>query len=636
MRGISGLLMVCALASPAMAGGDAWRELPADEYLDKVYANWLGQCIGNIYGLRHENKYREEPPQEDIPLVYEGWPLEAMQRENGAFSDDDTDIEYMYLFLMEEKGVEPTWEQVARRWERHVNHHIWVANYSARTLMSRGWLPPDTGRRGLNSNWFQIDPQLVNEVWAVTAPGMVRYAAAKSDWAARVTNDDYGTHPTIWYGAMYAEAFFEPDVRRLFEAGLAHTPPGRFRDALVLVRALHARFPDWRDTRRILRDLYWTHEPPATKSIVAATVNGALGALALLYGEGDFRRTLFLSCMAGFDCDNQAATLAGLLGVAGGTRALPRDLLLPVEGWTKPFNDRYAMVSRDHLPDATLTGMADRTRRLGEKVILRHGGEIVERDGRRVYRIRADAEFEAPLEVRIHPVDPVRRGEALERRVSVVGGRGDARVVGVRGRLPRWVFAEGDALRGTAKEPGRFALEVVVRTGDGREAVVGSDLVVLPDNLALRASRVLARVTRPTGGGEKSLEVLRDGRRYAGSYDSFDGEEPAEEDWFGYEWEEPVTVSQVVYVAGERHRNGGWWESFSVEARDARGAWRPVEGLRQRPEVVVPWNWPLRPYTLTFEPISTRALRIVGKPGGTAGFASVAELEVYGEAVLAP
>ena len=35
---------------------------------------------------------------------------------DGAFSDDDTDIEYMYLLQMEQHGIEPTYAQLAAAW----------------------------------------------------------------------------------------------------------------------------------------------------------------------------------------------------------------------------------------------------------------------------------------------------------------------------------------------------------------------------------------------------------------------------------------------------------------------------------------------------------------------------------------
>ena len=41
--------------------------------------------------------------------------------------------------------------------------------------MHYGYTPPVTGSKAVNPHWLQIDPQLINEIWAVTAPGMVRY-----------------------------------------------------------------------------------------------------------------------------------------------------------------------------------------------------------------------------------------------------------------------------------------------------------------------------------------------------------------------------------------------------------------------------------------------------------------------------
>ncbi len=86
--------------SPAarQPGGDL---LPsAADYEDKVYASWLGQIIGNIAGLVHENRYIDEPGPDTYPFDH-GPNLERLRDANGAFSDDDTDIEYMYLLQMD-------------------------------------------------------------------------------------------------------------------------------------------------------------------------------------------------------------------------------------------------------------------------------------------------------------------------------------------------------------------------------------------------------------------------------------------------------------------------------------------------------------------------------------------------------
>ena len=84
-------------------------EIPVEVYEEKVYASWLGQMVGNIYGLVHENQYLEEPGPDSFPYGYDYKPIEwlgepptnLLKKYEGAFSDDDTDIEYMYLLQME-------------------------------------------------------------------------------------------------------------------------------------------------------------------------------------------------------------------------------------------------------------------------------------------------------------------------------------------------------------------------------------------------------------------------------------------------------------------------------------------------------------------------------------------------------
>ena len=43
-----------------------------------------------------------------------------MQEVNGVFSDDDTDIEYIYLLAMEETGFEPSYADLTDHWLHHV------------------------------------------------------------------------------------------------------------------------------------------------------------------------------------------------------------------------------------------------------------------------------------------------------------------------------------------------------------------------------------------------------------------------------------------------------------------------------------------------------------------------------------
>ncbi|MFQ5751588.1 MAG: ADP-ribosylglycohydrolase family protein, partial [bacterium] len=397
-------------------------KISVNDYKDKVYASWLGQIIGNIYGLPHENRHIEKPGPETFPYGY-GPNIKWLKENNGAFSDDDTDIEYMYLLAMEKYGPEPTYAQLTESWKYHVRERVWLANRAALAAMHYGYSPPVTGMKEYNPHWFQIDPQLVNEIWAVTAPGMVQYAAKKSGWSARITDDDWGIEPTILYGAMYSAAFFESDIHKLIDIGLKALPENsRFARTVEKMKELHQKYPDnWKQARQAMADMFYNKEPLDTKTIWNANLNGACAILALLYGGGDFQKTLDLACAMGFDADNQAATMAGLLGAVLGTKGLPKELLYPVGGWNQPFNDLYKNVSRYDMPDASLNDMAERMARQGEKIILKHGGKKITENGEEFYLINPEAEFVAPLEFPGAPRPYIEVGKKMEYEFYVSG-----------------------------------------------------------------------------------------------------------------------------------------------------------------------------------------------------------------------
>ncbi|MHC5075317.1 MAG: ADP-ribosylglycohydrolase family protein, partial [Planctomycetota bacterium] len=217
----------------------AERSISREELLDKVSGFWVGQLVGNYMGLPFENNYEEEPvpilvdryytfeDDEELELNRRDWRgyihifMDAVE---GAFGDDDTDIEFTTLHAVEKYGLDITYPEITEVWKKHINRRIWVANATARGLMNEGLIAPDTGRKENNENWFQIDPQLVNEIWSAFYPGMTVQAAERAQWGARITNDDWGTHPTVAYGVMISAAFFEKDIEKLVDMAIEAVP----------------------------------------------------------------------------------------------------------------------------------------------------------------------------------------------------------------------------------------------------------------------------------------------------------------------------------------------------------------------------------------------------------------------------
>lgn len=370
------------------------RELSKDDLLDRISGFWLGQLVGNYMGLPFENNYVDEPVPFLVDRVYtfaddeklkinrrdwRGYIHIFMDAMEGAFGDDDTDIEFVTLHAVEKFGLDITYPEITEMWIKHINRRIWVANETARSLMSKGFIAPDTGRKQNNKNWFQIDPQLVNEIWSVFYPGMTQKAAERALWGARITNDDWGTHPTIAYGVMISAAFFEKDVEKLVDMAVEAVPnEGPFAEGIRDVVKWHKKYDDWRDTRRKIHEKYYAYEKDGKKapvSVVSSLQNGLCGIMAILYGEGDFTRTVGIAVSAGYDCDNQAATCGGLIGVLQGSKCIPADL-------AEQFNNQYVCFTRDQLPVVTpISDIVERIAAIAQTAILENGGRMELRQG---------------------------------------------------------------------------------------------------------------------------------------------------------------------------------------------------------------------------------------------------------------
>ncbi|MGI9546608.1 MAG: ADP-ribosylglycohydrolase family protein [Flavobacteriaceae bacterium] len=405
------MTFIFLIGSCLTATSQEYRTISKEELRSKIEGFWLGQLVGNYMGFPFEFVFSDEPSPVFIDRYYNvtdsaGIKMNHTDRRGnvnifadalgGAWSDDDTDIEFVTLHAVEQYGLDISYEEITEAWKKHINRFIWVSNRKARDLMETGLVAPDTGSKENNPYWFAIDPQLVNEIWSVFYPGMAEQAVKRAEWGARITSDDWGIHPTLFYAALYSEAFFEKDIYVLYDNAMAYIPDDSpFRKGLEDVRRWYGENKDWRDTRQLIKEHYleypekvedpWFHE-------VSAMINGLCGAMAILYGEGDFVKTTGIAVSAGYDCDNQGATCAGFIGVLHGAESIPKKFTHEIgyqEVWQLPFNDQYINYSRDELPNMTpISEIIDRILAVAEKAILEEGGSITEINGQKAYRIK--------------------------------------------------------------------------------------------------------------------------------------------------------------------------------------------------------------------------------------------------------
>jgi len=375
-----------------------WRYITRAEYLDKVKGGFAGQLVGNIFGLPYEGQFTYTPGPAEI-TYYKEVPTRA-------FSDDDTFVELVALKNLEDNGIDATPAQLAAKWVEHIPRGgVACANFVALENFHRGIMPPASGQPENNIYYLYIDAQIESEIYGLIAPGMPATAQEYAERFARLTNASDGVLGAIYMATLYSLAFFENDPEQLVAQAMAALPP-ESRYARVIRAAYDGfkakpEFKDWRTVRNaVVRQYYRAGWSPNT-GWVQADVNGAMVTLALLYGGGDFERTVQVAVQAGLDNDCNAATAAGVVGTMLGYSRLP-------EKWVAPIGEVYWNRSLMGFPQyLRISDIAERIAAAGEQVVVAWGGRV-EQDQRELLVIRAQTVPQAGYEPQVPEAEVVK------------------------------------------------------------------------------------------------------------------------------------------------------------------------------------------------------------------------------------
>lgn len=129
-----------------------------------------------------------------------------------------------------------------------------------------------------------------------------------------------GSYAAIFVAAMESAAYVIKDLRVLIDIGLSKIPADcRLAKAVRLVVEEYDKGTDWKVVREMLieqsTDIGWFQAP----------ANVGFTVLGLLYGEGDFKKSVLLAVDCGDDTDCTGATAGALLGILHGMKGIPED-----------------------------------------------------------------------------------------------------------------------------------------------------------------------------------------------------------------------------------------------------------------------------------------------------------------------
>ena len=316
-----------------------------------MLGGWLGRIAGNMLGKPVEQgevwtreridrylrqaealpltDYLPEPPSDEVALALRPeWRQCVRGRIHGSCRDDDVDYAVLGLHLLETHGFAFSTEQVGELWLLRLPYlQTFTAERAAYRNLANGLKPPLTATYD-NPHQEWIGALIRADVFGWTHPGAPRRAASLARRDAVLSHTGNGVYGAMWAAALISAAFTADGPRAALDAALSVIPASsRLARVVRRTASLHESRLSWEETLATVAEetagLGWIHTVP----------NAAVITAGLLYGDGDFTRTVTLTVRGGLDTDSNGATAGSFAGVLCGAAAIPPQ-------WTEPLENR--------------------------------------------------------------------------------------------------------------------------------------------------------------------------------------------------------------------------------------------------------------------------------------------------------
>ena len=295
-------------------------------FADSVRGCWLGKNIGGTLGAPFEGQRQLQNVTFYVQKNLAGNPE----------PNDDLDLQLAWLVLAEYYGLYRLTPRLLGEYWINAVIGPWNEYAVCRWNCQTGFYPPLSGAvdndvwKWSNGAWIR------SEIWACLFPGDPDAAIEFARLDACCDHAGEGIYAEMFTAALESAAFAEKDLRKLIAIGLSKIPEDcRIARSVRLVCDCFDKGEGWIDARNKVvadsEDLGWFQAP----------ANVAFTVLGLLYGGGNFGRTICMAVNCGDDTDCTAATAGSVMGILLGAEGIP-------EEWKKPIGDKILTKSLNH------------------------------------------------------------------------------------------------------------------------------------------------------------------------------------------------------------------------------------------------------------------------------------------------
>lgn len=331
------IIVVTLLSSMAVVGCSAPQSqqnsfskevtLSKSVLLDKIKGAWAGQTIGCTYGGPTEFKFRGTMIQDYNPIRWDEGCIKNYCL-NGPGLYDDIYMDLTFVEVFDRLGLDAPVDSFAMAFA-NAGYVLWHANQAARYNILQGIMPPASGHWLNNPHANDLDYQIEADYSGIMSPGMPNAASDISDKIGHIMNYGDGWYGGVYVGAMYSLAFVSDDIEFIVTEALKTIPEeSLYFQVMKDVIGWYRQYPDdWKQTwfeceRKYSEDI-GCPDGVFVPYNIDATINSAYILIGLLYGKGDFFRTMDIATRCGQDSDCNPASAAGILGTMLGYSRIP-------------------------------------------------------------------------------------------------------------------------------------------------------------------------------------------------------------------------------------------------------------------------------------------------------------------------
>lgn len=319
---------------------------------DKIHGAWMGRICGCMLGKTVEGIKSEEL----VPLLKEtdnypmhryifrsditdemcekyNYPLanrDYADEINGMPVDDDTNYVVLAQIIIDKYGRDFTPHDVSQTWlcSQPKDSYCTAERVAFRNFIN-GYVPPQSAMyKNPYREW--IGAQIRGDYFGYINPGNPE-AAAEMAWRdASISHVKNGIYGEMFVSAMIAAAAVTDNIEDIIMCGLAEIPQtSRLFESIMSVIEDYKKGVSQKDCFDKIHRKYDEHTEHGWCHTIS---NAMIVAAALLYGNGNFDKSVCAAVETGFDTDCNGATVGSILGMANGISGIG-------EKWTKPIND---------------------------------------------------------------------------------------------------------------------------------------------------------------------------------------------------------------------------------------------------------------------------------------------------------